>query len=123
MASTAESTLANAVTTTTPVSGASQPLFSVTTSVPTGSFAIVNPPANTELQTPFVQTPAVPYALTDGTTANTVFWYTGENGSTPALQTALKSRIPTVIDVRTSMDVSFADITSPLAVAANPRAS
>lgn len=27
-------------------------------------------------------------SLEDGTTANTVFWYTGENGSTPALQTA-----------------------------------
>ena len=27
--------------------------------------------------------------LTDGTTANTVFWYTGENGSTPARQTAV----------------------------------
>jgi len=39
----------------------------------------------------------------------------------PALEAALKSRTPTVIDVRTSMDVSFADITSPLAVAANPR--
>lgn len=26
--------------------------------------------------------------LTNGTTANTVFWYTGENGATPALQTA-----------------------------------
>jgi len=27
-------------------------------------------------------------SLVDGTQANTVFWYTGENGSTPALQTA-----------------------------------
>jgi flagellar hook-associated protein 3 FlgL len=27
-------------------------------------------------------------SLQDGTTANTVFWYTGENSSTPALQTA-----------------------------------
>jgi flagellar hook-associated protein 3 FlgL len=27
-------------------------------------------------------------SLGNGTTANTVFWYTGENGSTPALQTA-----------------------------------
>ena len=27
-------------------------------------------------------------SLTDGTPANTVFWYTGENGATPALQTA-----------------------------------
>jgi flagellar hook-associated protein 3 FlgL len=27
-------------------------------------------------------------SLVAGTTANTVFWYTGENGSTPALQTA-----------------------------------
>jgi len=27
-------------------------------------------------------------SLENGTTANTVFWYTGENGSTPALQTA-----------------------------------
>jgi flagellar hook-associated protein 3 FlgL len=27
-------------------------------------------------------------SLTNGTTANTVFWYTGENGSTPARQTA-----------------------------------
>jgi acetolactate synthase-1/2/3 large subunit len=36
----------------------------------------------------------------------------------PALQAALKTRIPTVIDVRTSMDVSFRDVTSPLASAA-----
>ena len=27
-------------------------------------------------------------SLVTGTTANTVFWYTGENGATPALQTA-----------------------------------
>jgi acetolactate synthase-1/2/3 large subunit len=39
----------------------------------------------------------------------------------PALAAALKARVPTVIDVRTSMDVSFADITSPLASAASPR--
>ena len=39
----------------------------------------------------------------------------------PALVAALKTRVPTVIDVRTSMDVSFADITSPLATAASPR--
>jgi acetolactate synthase-1/2/3 large subunit len=39
----------------------------------------------------------------------------------PALEAALKARVPAVIDVRTSMDVSFADITSPLAAAANPR--
>jgi flagellin-like hook-associated protein FlgL len=31
---------------------------------------------------------ATAMSLTDGTTANTVFWYTGENGSTPTLQTA-----------------------------------
>jgi flagellar hook-associated protein 3 FlgL len=31
---------------------------------------------------------ATAMSLTDGTPANTVFWYTGENGSTPALQTA-----------------------------------
>ncbi len=40
----------------------------------------------------------------------------------PALVAALKARVPTVIDVRTSMDVSFADITSPLAAAVRPRA-
>ena len=34
-------------------------------------------------------TPATATSLTDGTQANTVFWYTGENGSTPALQTAV----------------------------------
>jgi acetolactate synthase-1/2/3 large subunit len=39
----------------------------------------------------------------------------------PALEAALKARVPTVIDVRTSMAVSFADITSPLATAAGPR--
>jgi acetolactate synthase I/II/III large subunit len=39
----------------------------------------------------------------------------------PAIEAALKARTPSVIDVRTSMDVSFADITSPLASAANPR--
>ena len=39
----------------------------------------------------------------------------------PALQEALGARIPTVIDVRTSLAVSFADITSPLANEASPR--
>jgi len=39
----------------------------------------------------------------------------------PALKQALTARIPTVIDVRTSLDVTFRDITSPLAVAASPR--
>jgi flagellar hook-associated protein 3 FlgL len=32
--------------------------------------------------------PATAMSLVAGTTANTVFWYTGENGSTPARQTA-----------------------------------
>jgi acetolactate synthase-1/2/3 large subunit len=39
----------------------------------------------------------------------------------PALREALNVRLPTVIDVRTSLAQSFADITSPLAVAASPR--
>ena len=39
----------------------------------------------------------------------------------PALREALGARIPTVIDVRTSLSVTFADVTSPLAVAAAPR--
>jgi acetolactate synthase-1/2/3 large subunit len=39
----------------------------------------------------------------------------------PALQEALAARQPTVIDVRTSLKTSFADITSPLAVEASPR--
>jgi acetolactate synthase I/II/III large subunit len=39
----------------------------------------------------------------------------------PALQEAIASRTPTVIDVLTSLKVSFADITSPLAVEASPR--
>jgi acetolactate synthase-1/2/3 large subunit len=39
----------------------------------------------------------------------------------PALQEALASRQPTVIDVRTSLKTSFADITSPLANEASPR--
>jgi len=39
----------------------------------------------------------------------------------PALQQALAARLPTVIDVRTSLAVSFADITSPLASEASPR--
>jgi acetolactate synthase-1/2/3 large subunit len=38
-----------------------------------------------------------------------------------ALREALNARLPTVIDVRTSLAQSFADITSPLAVAASPR--
>jgi acetolactate synthase-1/2/3 large subunit len=38
-----------------------------------------------------------------------------------ALREALGARVPTVIDVRTSLAQSFADITSPLAVAASPR--
>jgi acetolactate synthase-1/2/3 large subunit len=39
----------------------------------------------------------------------------------PALHEAMNARLPTVIDVRTSLAQSFADITSPLAVAASPR--
>ena len=39
----------------------------------------------------------------------------------PALQEAIGSRLPTVIDVITSLKVSFADITSPLANEASPR--
>ena len=39
----------------------------------------------------------------------------------PALREAMTARVPTVIDVRTSLAQSFADITSPLAVAASPR--
>jgi hypothetical protein len=37
------------------------------------------------------------------------------------LQEALAARQPTVIDVRTSLKTSFADITSPLANEASPR--
>jgi acetolactate synthase I/II/III large subunit len=39
----------------------------------------------------------------------------------PALAEALAARVPTVIDVVTSLAVSFADITSPLATEASPR--
>ena len=38
----------------------------------------------------------------------------------PALGEAVVSRVPTVLDVRTSLKVSFADITSPLVVEASP---
>lgn len=40
-------------------------------------------------------TPATSMSLTAGTTANTVFWYTGENGATPALQTQTAQVGPT----------------------------
>ena len=39
----------------------------------------------------------------------------------PAIKQALGGKVPTVIDVRTSLKVSFADITSPLASEASPR--
>jgi acetolactate synthase I/II/III large subunit len=39
----------------------------------------------------------------------------------PAFAEALRARVPSVIDVRTSLAVSFADITSPLATEASPR--
>jgi acetolactate synthase I/II/III large subunit len=39
----------------------------------------------------------------------------------PALKEAIAARVPSVIDVRTSLAVTFADITSPLAAAASPR--
>ena len=46
--------------------------------------------------------PAPPYdtatSLVNGTTANTVFWYTGENGSTPARQTATAQVGPSMTD-------------------------
>jgi flagellar hook-associated protein 3 FlgL len=41
-------------------------------------------------------TPATATSLVNGTTANTVFWYTGENGSTPALQTATAQVGPSI---------------------------
>ena len=40
----------------------------------------------------------------------------------PAIKEAVAARQPTVLDVRTSLKTSFADITSPLAVEASPRA-
>jgi acetolactate synthase-1/2/3 large subunit len=40
----------------------------------------------------------------------------------PALRDALASRKPTVLDVRTSLKTSFADVTSALANEASPRA-
>jgi flagellar hook-associated protein 3 FlgL len=39
--------------------------------------------------------PATSTSLVAGTSANTVFWYTGESGATPALQTALAQVGPT----------------------------
>jgi acetolactate synthase I/II/III large subunit len=42
-------------------------------------------------------------------------------GLAPALHEALAAKVPTVIDVMTSLSVSFADITSPLANEASPR--
>ncbi|HEY1797226.1 MAG TPA: thiamine pyrophosphate-binding protein [Stellaceae bacterium] len=39
----------------------------------------------------------------------------------PAIKEAIAAKVPTVIDVKTSMKVSFADITSPLASEASPR--
>jgi acetolactate synthase I/II/III large subunit len=39
----------------------------------------------------------------------------------PAIQEAVAARQPTVLDVRTSLKTSFADVTSPLAVEASPR--
>jgi acetolactate synthase I/II/III large subunit len=41
----------------------------------------------------------------------------------PALREAVESAVPTVLDVRTSLRMSFADITSPLAIEASPRRS
>jgi flagellar hook-associated protein 3 FlgL len=49
-----------------------------------------NPPLRVNGSPPDTST-----ALVNGTTANTVFWYTGENGSTPALQTATAQVGPT----------------------------
>jgi flagellar hook-associated protein 3 FlgL len=49
-----------------------------------------NPPLRVNGSPPDTST-----ALVNGTTANTVFWYTGENGSTPPLQTATAQVGPT----------------------------
>jgi acetolactate synthase I/II/III large subunit len=46
---------------------------------------------------------------------------TAPDALAPALKEAVASRVPSVIDVRTSLKVSFADITSPLASEASPR--
>lgn len=53
-------------------------------------------------------------SLTDGTTANTVFWYTGENSSTPALQTATAQVSPTTT-ISYGMSANEPAITSLLA--------
>ncbi len=50
-----------------------------------------NPPLRVNGSPPNTST-----ALVNGTAANTVFWYTGENGSTPALQTATAQVGPTM---------------------------
>jgi acetolactate synthase-1/2/3 large subunit len=39
----------------------------------------------------------------------------------PAIKEAIAAKVPSVIDVKTSLKVSFADITSPLASEASPR--
>jgi hypothetical protein len=49
-----------------------------------------NPPLRVNGSPPDTST-----ALVNGTTANTVFWYTGENGGTPARQTATAQVGPT----------------------------
>jgi flagellin-like hook-associated protein FlgL len=59
-------------------------------------------------------TPATATSLTDGTSANTVLWYTGENGSTPALQTALAQVSPSMT-VAYGMRATEPGITSLLA--------
>jgi flagellar hook-associated protein 3 FlgL len=53
-------------------------------------------------------------SLVDGTSANTVLWYTGENGSTPALQTAT-AQVGTSLTVSYGMRATEPAITSLLA--------
>jgi flagellar hook-associated protein 3 FlgL len=68
---------------TTAITGLTQTALPAASAMAAANDFFSDPPQRVNGSPPDTST-----ALVNGTTANTVFWYTGENGSTPARQTA-----------------------------------
>ncbi|MFZ3225303.1 MAG: flagellar biosynthesis protein FlgL [Xanthobacteraceae bacterium] len=68
---------------TTAITGLTQTALPAASAMAAANDFFSDPPLRVNGSPPDTST-----GLVNGTTANTVFWYTGENGSTPALQTA-----------------------------------
>jgi flagellar hook-associated protein 3 FlgL len=79
---------------TTAVSNLAQTALPAASAIAASNNFFADPPQIVDPGTPANYATAT--SLENGTTANTVFWYTGENGSTPALQTATAQVGPSI---------------------------